>query len=144
MGGEGRPCWPDVGTMFYACNVRLFLRGKPLGQIRNFAEIPDLSNLKWVWVEAWNSEKPMDYIPDFREDAVSSSAYPIDKESICFTYCIWKRLMMMIEKAQLLLPRAKKIIPAVVAKWNCCKGCIDEMTRHLDETDFIFRRGTPK
>ena len=82
----------------------------------------------------------MDYIPDFCEDAVSSSAYPIDKESIFFTYCIWKRLMTMIEKAQLPLPRAT----VVVAKWNCCKGRIDEMTRHLDEMNFIFRRGTPK
>ena len=40
-----RPCWPDVGTMFYACDVRLFLRGKPLGQIRNFAEIPGLRTM---------------------------------------------------------------------------------------------------
>ena len=32
----------------------------------------------------------------------------------------------------------------MVEAWNRCKGRIDEMTRHLDEMNFIFRRGTPK
>ena len=42
-GGHGA-AW-CYGTMFYAWVVRSFLRGKPLGQIRNFAEIPGLRSM---------------------------------------------------------------------------------------------------
>ena len=50
----------------------------------------------------------------------------------------------MVDQAQLALPEAKKIIPAIVVMWNRCKGRIDEMTRHLDAMCFIFRKGSPK
>jgi hypothetical protein len=50
----------------------------------------------------------------------------------------------MVYRAQMPLPKAKKIIRAVVATWNRRKVRINEMTRFLDELDFIFRRGMPK
>jgi len=101
------------------------------------------ANLKWAW-DALKSNNPMSMIPDFRPSVVSSKSYPVDKDSMCHALFLWIKLMDMVEKAQLPLPLAKKIVPTIVAWWNRCKGRIDEMTRHLDEMGFIFRRGTIK
>ena len=52
--------------------------------------------------------------------------------------------MVMCENARLPLPKSKKFIPAIISRRNQSKGRIDEMTRHLDEMSFIFRKGTAK
>ena len=86
----------------------------------------------------------MKHMPEFRSNIVSSSHYVVDRECMCFTYFMWKKLMEMVDQAQLALPESKKIIPAIVVMWNRCKGRIDKMTRHLDAMCFIFRKGSPK
>ena len=43
---------------------------------------------------------------------------------------------------QLPLPKARKIFPEIVARWNRSKGRIDEMTRSLDSVSFIFTKGS--
>ncbi|KAL7546478.1 hypothetical protein ACHAWF_009809 [Thalassiosira exigua] len=83
-------------------------------------------------------------MPEFNVENVSSKSYSVDRDSLCFMYFVWKRLMELVLKPGLPLPHAKKIIPSIVAFWNRCKGRIDEMTRHLDDMSFTFRRGTPK
>ena len=50
----------------------------------------------------------------------------------------------MVQQTQLPLPKAHKIIPEIVARWNRSKGRIDEMTRYLDGMNFPFAKGTPK
>ena len=100
--------------------------------------------LKWAYEEAWNDNNPMQHMPEFRTEIVSSASYPVDRENVCFIYFIWKTLMEMVLKAGLPLPAALKILPAIVVKWNRCKGRIDEMTRHLDDMIFKFRRGSAK
>ena len=52
--------------------------------------------------------------------------------------------MNMIQKTQLPLPKAHKIIPEIVARWNRSKGRVDEMTRYLDAMNFPLPKGTPK
>ena len=52
--------------------------------------------------------------------------------------------MRMVLSTMLPLPKAHKIIPEIVARWNRSKGRVDEMTRYLDGMDFPFARGTPK
>ena len=50
----------------------------------------------------------------------------------------------MVQQTQLPLPKAHKIVPEIVARWNRSKGRIDEMTRYLDGMNFPFAKGTPK
>ncbi len=50
----------------------------------------------------------------------------------------------MIQQTQLPLPKAHKIIPEIIARWNHSKGRVDEMTRYLDSMNFPFAKGTPK
>ncbi len=57
---------------------------------------------------------------------------------------IWKKLLQMVQQTQLPLPKAHKIIPEIVARWNRSKGRIDEMTRYLDGMNFPFAKGIPK
>ena len=73
-----------------------------------------------------------------------SSRYPVDEDSLRVRYLIWKILFEKVRKAQMPLPKAKKIVPVIVSTWNRRKGCIDEMTRKLDEMHFDFAKGTPK
>ena len=41
---------------------------------------------------------------------------------------------------QLPLPKARKTVPKIVARWNRSKGRIDEMTRSLDSMSFFFTK----
>jgi hypothetical protein len=50
----------------------------------------------------------------------------------------------MIQTTQLPLPKERKIIPEIVARWNRSKGRIDEMTRSLDSMNFTFTKGSAK
>ncbi len=100
--------------------------------------------LKWAYVGALDSNEPLEHMPEIRTEVISSSRYPIDKDSLLVSYCIWRILFKKVLKAQLPLPRAQKIIPVIVTRWNFCKGRIDEMTRHLDRMQFDFTRATPK
>ena len=50
----------------------------------------------------------------------------------------------MVQQTQLPLPKAHKIIPEIIARWNRSKGRIDVMTRYLDRMNFPFAKGTPK
>ena len=77
-------------------------------------------------------------MPEFHTEVVLPTSYLVDRENVCFIYFIWKTLMEMVLKAGLPLPAALKILPAIVVKWNRCKGRIDEMTRHLDDMIFKF------
>ena len=83
-------------------------------------------------------------MPPFHEDVISSKSYPITKTSIVFTWIIWKKLLQMVQQTQLPLPKAHKIIPEIVARWNHSKGRIDEMIYYLDGMNFPFAKGTPK
>ena len=83
-------------------------------------------------------------MPPFHEDVISSKSYPITKESIVFTWIIWKKLLQMVQQTQLPLPKAHKIVPEIVARWNRSKGRIDEMTHYLDGMNFPFAKGIPK
>ena len=71
--------------------------------------------LKWAYVDAWDSPDPVSFIPDIRPDVISSAKYPIDHESLCVSYCIWKSLFKMIHLAQLPLPIGMKIVPVIVS-----------------------------
>ena len=59
-------------------------------------------------------------------------------------YCIWRILLKKVRAAQLPLPLARKILPVIIMFWNRAKGCIDEMTRHLNSMLFDLPRGSPK
>ena len=50
----------------------------------------------------------------------------------------------MVQQTQLPLTKAHKIIPEIVARWNCSKGRIDEMPRYLDGMNFPLAKGIPK
>ena len=100
--------------------------------------------LKWAYEDAWDSNDPFPHIPKFRQELVSSSRYPVDEDSLRVRYLIWKILFKKVRKAQMPLPKAKKIVPVIVSTWNRRKGRIDEMTRKLDEMHFDFAKGTPK
>ena len=38
----------------------------------------------------------MTQMPNFRQEVVSSSRYPIDKESLCYNFIVWKLLVEMV------------------------------------------------
>ena len=101
-------------------------------------------NLKWAYEEAWQSDDPFEHIPVFREDVVSSSRYPIDADSFCERYIIWKTLFKLVRAAKMPLPRALRIVPRIVAMWNRRKGRIDEMTRLLEDMKFYIAQASPK
>jgi hypothetical protein len=101
-------------------------------------------SLKWAYHTPGEPADLMSSIPDFREDVVSSKSYPITKENILFNWIIWRKLMSMVRTTKLPLPKAHKLIPEIVARWNRSKGRIDEMTRYLDGMGFPFPKGTPK
>jgi len=65
-------------------------------------------------------------------------------DSIAVVYNIWKLLFQKVRRAQLPLPRAKKILPVIITMWNLAKGLIDEMTRHIDSMLFDLPKGSPK
>ena len=50
----------------------------------------------------------------------------------------------MVLAEQMPLPTAKKNFFVIVSMWNRRKGCINEMTRKLDEMHFNLAKGTPK
>ena len=83
-------------------------------------------------------------IPDSCENVISSKSYPITKDCVFFALIVWKKLLTMVQKTQLPLPKAHKIIPEIVARWNRSNGRVDEMTRYLDAMSFPLAKGTPK
>jgi hypothetical protein len=101
-------------------------------------------SLKWAYHTSGSVSNVTSTIPDFREDVVSSRSYPITKENVFFNWILWMKLMDMVRKTQLPLPKAHKVIPEIVARWNRSKGRIDEMTRYLDGMTFPLPKGTPK
>jgi hypothetical protein len=101
-------------------------------------------SLKWAYQFSSVSDYIESVIPDFREDVISSKSYPITKDCVVFALIVWKKLLTMVKKTQLPLPKAHKIIPEIVARWNRSKGRVDEMTRYLDAMSFPLAKGTPK
>ena len=101
-------------------------------------------SLKWAYHTSGSASDVISSIPDFCEDVVSSRSYPITRENVFFNWILWKKLMDMVQKTQLPLPKAHKLIPEIVARWNRSKGRIDEMTRYLDGMTFPLPKGTPK
>ena len=80
-------------------------------------------SLKWAYTSAWTGNDPGSIMPPFREDVILSKLYPITKESIVFTWIIWKKLLQMVQHTQLPLPKAHKIIPEIGRnKFSVCKG----------------------
>ncbi len=100
--------------------------------------------LKWAYVDAMNSNNPLAHLPEFCEEAILSPKYPIDRDSLSVSYCIWKILLKKVQRAQLPLPLARKIVPLIVSFWNRGKGRIDEMTRLISTMQFDFDQCTPK
>jgi hypothetical protein len=101
-------------------------------------------SLKWAYTTAWTSNDPASVMPSFREDLISSKSYPITKDCVVFSWCMWKQLFLMVRNTMLALPKAHKIIPEIVSRWNRSKGRVDEMTRYLDGMNFPFAKGSPK
>ena len=101
-------------------------------------------SLKWAYNSSESSNDLSVSLPEFREDVVSSKSYPVTRENVLFFFILWKKMMNMIQTTKLPLPKAHKIIPEIVARWNRSKGRIDEMTRYLDGMSFPFPKGTPK
>ena len=119
----------------------------PSDKRRNFFEILKgvyERTLKWAHEDAFDAEEIMDHIPSFREELLSTRNYPIDAESVAFTYAMWRLLMKKVYRAELPLPVARKIVPAIVSWWNRMKGRIDEMTRYLSYMNFFFSQSSPK
>ena len=46
--------------------------------------------LTWAYTDAWDSNDPMEFMPEFRQQMVSAPSYPVDRESLCFEFFIWK------------------------------------------------------
>ena len=101
-------------------------------------------SLKWAFTIPSGIEDPSSHVPDFQETIVSSKGYTISKKCVCFSWIIWRKLLSMIQTTQLPLPKARKVIPKIVARWNRSKGRIDEMTRSLYSMNFIFTKGSAK
>jgi hypothetical protein len=101
-------------------------------------------SLKWAYTSSLISDDMQSVIPDFREDIISSKSNPITEDCVLFSLIIWKKLLTMVQNTQLPLPKAHKIIPEIVARWNRSKGRVDEMTRYLDGMSFPLPKGTPK
>lgn len=95
-------------------------------------------SLKWAYTIPFNTEDPSVYIPDFQEDVFSSRGYLITLADVSFTWMIWRKSLAMVQKTELPIPKVRKIIPEIVARWNRSKGRKDEMTYHLDGMSFPF------
>ncbi|EJK74639.1 hypothetical protein THAOC_03673 [Thalassiosira oceanica] len=83
-------------------------------------------SLKWAHFPFGND--PLSRIPRFRESAVSSASYPVDK----------------VISAGAPLPPARHILPSVAKKWNHFKGRTDESTAALDRMIFPLQKAKPK
>jgi hypothetical protein len=101
-------------------------------------------SLKWAYNFSLVTDNIESVIPDFCEDIISSKSYPITKDCVLFALIIWRKLMTMVQKTLLPLPKAHKIIPEIVARWNRSKGRVNEMTRYLDGMSFLLTKGTLK
>ena len=101
-------------------------------------------SLKWAYTTVWVLNDLNSCILEFREDIVASKSYPITQDCVMFSLIIWKKLLNMIKKTQLPFPKAHKIIPDIVARWNRLKGRVDKMTRYFDGMNFPLPKGTPK
>ena len=101
-------------------------------------------SLKWTYHTPGTENDLNSCIPDFREDVVSSKSYPITRENVLLSWIIWRKVMSMVQTLLLPLPKAHKLIPEIVARWNRSKGRVDEMTCYLDGMTFPFPKGTSK
>jgi hypothetical protein len=101
-------------------------------------------SLKWAYTGAIMSNNLQSSIPEFREDIISSKSYPIPVNCVIFSWIICKKLLSMVQKTMLPLPKAHKIIPEIVSRWNRSKGIVDEMTRYVDLMSFPFPKSSAK
>jgi hypothetical protein len=101
-------------------------------------------SLSWAYADAWENTDPMDHIPEFREDVISKSSYHIDRDTVVFQYVLWRSLLKASIDAEMPLPVAKRIVPAIVAFWNKGKGRIDEMSRYLKELLWYLAQESPR
>jgi hypothetical protein len=102
-------------------------------------------DLSWAYTTAWNDAKnPENHVPQFRQRAVSTSSFGTDQEVLLFQYALWRILLKLVREAGMPLPRAKRIVPSIVAFWNKGKGRIDEMSRYLLNMKWPFTKATPK
>ncbi len=86
----------------------------------------------------------MQHIPTIQYELISSWNYPVDKDSLCYQYCVWLIFKDHVNITKLPLPCAFQIVLQIVTKWNRCKGCIGKMTHFLDGMNFLFSKGSPK
>jgi hypothetical protein len=63
---------------------------------------------------------------------------------VVFQYVLWKVLLKATIDAEMPLPAAKRIVPAIVAFWNKGKGRIDEMSRYLKEMHWYLAQESPR
>lgn len=56
-------------------------------------------SLKWAHFPFGND--PLSRIPRFRESAVSSASYPVDKVSLCYNIIVWQKLILMVRLTSL-------------------------------------------
>ncbi len=101
-------------------------------------------SLKWTYHTPGTENDLNSCIPDFREDVVSFKSYPITRENVLFSSIIRRKVMSMVQMLLLPLPKAHKLIPEIVARWNRSKGRVDEMTCYLDGMTFYFSKGYVK
>jgi hypothetical protein len=102
------------------------------------------SGLSWAYNDAWKNDDPTYHIPYFREEVISRSSYHIDQDTVVFQYVLWKVLLKATIDAEMPLPVAKRIVPAIVAFWNKGKGRIDEMSRYLKEMHWYLAQESPR
>jgi hypothetical protein len=100
--------------------------------------------LSWAYNDAWTNADPTCHIPFFREEVISRSSYHIDRDTVVFQYVLWKVLLKATIDAEMPLPVAKRIVPAIVAFWNKGKGRIDEMSRYLKEMHWYLAQESPR
>jgi len=51
-------------------------------------------SLEWAYTTAWlDDTNPEQYIPSFREEAVSTLSHSIDRDTVVFHYSLWKSLL---------------------------------------------------
>ena len=101
--------------------------------------------LKWAYTAAWNdSTNPEQHFPTFREEAISTNSYSVEYDTVVYQFAIWRILCKSILAADMPLPIARMIVPAVVYEWDVRKGRIDEMSGYLAKIQWKLSHATPK
>ena len=132
----------DESQVIYAVWIRFKEKKKKIytGILKDVYE----KELAWAYTDAWASATPQSHIPQFESNKVYCPCYKIQEEDVLFHYCIWRKMSMSAMRATIPLPRAKRIVPSIVARWNKGKGPVDEMSRYLSTLHFLVAQLGPK